>query len=85
MCTAARRACCTVYEHAASCLYRGVNPVAFVPRATNMTDLYRDVFSTLLDKGLVEDGDLVLLTKGDLAGVSGGTNSMKIVAVNGAL
>lgn len=66
-------------------LYRGVDPVAFVPRPTNMTDLYRDVFGTLLGKGLVEDGDLVLLTKGDLAGVSGGTNSMKIVAVNSAV
>ncbi len=66
-------------------LYRGVDPVAFVPQPTNMTDLYRDVFSTLLNKKLVEVGDLVLLTKGDLAGVSGGTNSMKIVKVSNDL
>ena len=29
----------------------------------------------------VEEGDLVIFTKGDLTGVSGGTNSMKIVTV----
>ena len=62
-------------------LYRGVDPVPFVPRPSNVIDLYREVFHTLLDKELVEEGDLVLLTKGDLAGVSGGTNSMKIVEV----
>ena len=62
-------------------LYRGVDPVAFNTKPTDVTTLYRDVFATLLDKQLVEEGDLVLLTKGDLAGVSGGTNSMKIVKV----
>ena len=66
-------------------LYRGVDPVAFVPRASNMIELYRDVFKTLLDKKLVAEGDLVLLTKGDLAGVSGGTNSMKIVKVDASI
>ena len=66
-------------------LYRGVDPVAFVPRAGIMIELYRDVFKTLLDKNLVNEGDLVLLTKGDLAGVTGGTNSMKIVEVNASL
>ena len=66
-------------------LYRGVDPVAFVPRPSNVVELYREVFQTLLAKELVEEGDLVLLTKGDLAGVSGGTNSMKIVKVNSAI
>ena len=47
-----------------------------------MRALYRDVFAVLLDKSLVQEGDLVLLTKGDLAGVQGGTNSMKIVRVS---
>jgi pyruvate kinase len=31
--------------------------------------------------GEVKDGDLVIITKGDLMGVMGGTNSMKIVCV----
>lgn len=63
-------------------LYRGVTPVAFNTKPPDLSTLYRDVFATLLDESLVAEGDLVLLTKGDLAGVSGGTNSMKIVGVN---
>ncbi|MFQ5983337.1 MAG: hypothetical protein ACE5KS_08185 [Woeseiaceae bacterium] len=35
----------------------------------------------MLSNDLVEEGDLVIFTKGDLTGVSGGTNSMKIVRV----
>lgn len=66
-------------------LYRGVYPVDFVPQARDMTQLYRDVFKAMLERQLVSDGDLVLLTKGDLAGVSGATNSMKIVRVSASL
>jgi pyruvate kinase len=29
----------------------------------------------------VDDGDLVIITKGDLMGTNGGTNAMKIVEV----
>ncbi|MEM9208887.1 MAG: pyruvate kinase alpha/beta domain-containing protein, partial [Pseudomonadota bacterium] len=63
-------------------LYRGVEPVLYQSDATEMRALYQDVFAVLLDKSLVQEGDLVLLTKGDLAGVQGGTNSMKIVRVS---
>ena len=63
-------------------LYRGVTPVTYASRATEMRQVYRDIFTVLLDKELVNEGDLVLLTKGDLAGVEGGTNSMKIVRVD---
>jgi pyruvate kinase len=44
--------------------------------------LYQDIFKTLLDADLVERGDLVIFTKGDLDGVSGSTNAMKILEVN---
>ena len=43
--------------------------------------MYRDIFTTLLSNELVDEGDLVIFTKGDLEGVSGGTNSMQIVEV----
>jgi len=43
--------------------------------------LYRDIFATLLSRKLVEVGNLVIFTKGDLTGVSGSTNSMKIIRV----
>jgi len=44
-------------------------------------ELYHLIFDRLLGLGLVEINDLVILTKGDLSGVSGGTNSMQIVRV----
>ena len=43
--------------------------------------LYRDIFSTLLANELVEAGDMVIFTKGDLSGVKGSTNSMMIIQV----
>ncbi len=66
-------------------LYRGVYPVAFDRAVTDIQALYREIFSTLLAKELVEEGDLVVLTKGDMVGVSGGTNSMKIIEVTRSL
>jgi pyruvate kinase len=62
-------------------LYRGVYPVSFKIEHADAQALYRDIFSTLLTHGLVEVGDLVIFTKGDLKGVSGGTNAMKILSV----
>jgi pyruvate kinase len=63
-------------------LYRGVYPVSFKIESTDVRLLYRDIFSTLLSNKLVEEGDLVIFTKGDLSGVSGSTNSMQIVEVS---
>jgi pyruvate kinase len=66
-------------------MYRGVYPVEFKIEHTEILALYRDIFSTLLSKKLVEENDLVLFTKGDLSGVSGATNSMKIIRVTSQL
>ncbi len=62
-------------------MYRGVYPVSFDISHTNAKSLYHDIFRTLLNEDLVEIGDLVIFTKGDLEGVSGGTNAMKILEV----
>jgi len=62
-------------------LYRGVYPVSFEPDADNPRRLYQDIFNILLAKELVAVGDLVIFTKGDLEGVSGNTNAMKILEV----
>jgi len=62
-------------------LYRGVYPVQFDITDTNPQSLYRSIFQLLLGRGLVSEGDLVILTKGELSGVSGGTNSMQILQV----
>lgn len=63
-------------------LYRGVYPVSFHIENWDTQLLYRDIFSTLLSNKLVDEGDLVIFTHGDLAGVSGGTNTMKIIEVH---
>lgn len=62
-------------------LYRGVYPVLFEIERNDKRDLYSDIFTTLLSNDLVEEGDLVIFTRGDLRGVSGGTNSMNIISV----
>lgn len=62
-------------------MYRGVYPVEFKIEHTEVLELYRDIFATLLSNKLVKENDLVLFTKGDLSGVSGSTNSMKIIRV----
>ncbi len=66
-------------------MYRGVYPVEFKIEHTEILELYRDIFATLLKHELVNEGDLVLFTKGDLQGVSGSTNSMKIIRVKSDL
>ena len=65
-------------------LYRGVYPVSFGIEHTDAQMLYQDIFSTLLSHKLVETGDRVIFTKGDLKGVSGSTNAMKIIRVTAA-
>jgi pyruvate kinase len=62
-------------------LYRGVYPVLFDVTHGNPDDLYQVVFNELLDRGMVDVGDQIILTKGELSGVQGGTNSMQIVNV----
>jgi len=62
-------------------LYRGVYPVAFKMQHDDRNRLYADMFTTLLSNKLVEIGDLVIFTRGDMHGVSGSTNSMTILEV----
>ena len=62
-------------------MYRGVYPVSFEIDIENPRGLYQDIFDTLLTNKLVEVGDLAILTKGDLDGVSGSTNSMTVIKI----
>jgi pyruvate kinase len=62
-------------------LYRGVYPVAFDVTHTQPDALYASIFERVLGERLAVEGDLIIVTKGELSGVSGGTNSMKIVKV----
>jgi pyruvate kinase len=63
-------------------LYRGVTPVDLpVIENNNHAGANKIVIDVLLAEGVVKDGDLVIITKGDLMGTGGGTNAMKIVKV----
>ena len=63
-------------------LYRGVYPVVYdVPEQKSTEELYRTIFARLLELSLVERGDFVILTKGELTGIEGGTNSLQILKV----
>ena len=62
-------------------MYRGVFPVSFEIKAGDSRRLYQDIFDTLLSNNLVVVGDRAILTKGDLDGVSGSTNSMTVIEI----
>jgi pyruvate kinase len=62
-------------------MYRGVYPVSFDVKRTDSAQVYGAIFTLLLDMGMVAEGDLVILTKGEQSGVSGGTNSLQILKV----
>ncbi|MBM4191523.1 MAG: pyruvate kinase [Gammaproteobacteria bacterium] len=65
-------------------LYRGVYPVSFDIRPVDKTPLHQRIFDLLLSLRLVDEGDQIILTKGALRGVQGGTNSLQILKVHRA-
>jgi pyruvate kinase len=62
-------------------LYRGVYPLPFRVSSFDHAHVNLDAIRLLESRGAVKDGDLVIITKGDLMGRHGGTNAMKIVKV----
>ena len=62
-------------------LYRGVYPVVLPAIPETHEETNREAIRLLLKEGVVKDGELVIITKGDLNGVPGGTNALKIVRV----
>ena len=62
-------------------LYRGVVPVLFDVTHTDPAHMFQAIFDRLLERGLVDVGDPIILTKGALSGVQGGTNSLQILRV----
>lgn len=62
-------------------LYRDVYPIPFEATHVDRRMLNRSAVDVLQKRGILREGDLVIITKGDLIGVHGRTNSMKIVTV----
>jgi pyruvate kinase len=66
---------------ARTALFQGVYPILFDVVAESHAAVNLAAVNALKARNLVKDGDLVLITKGDLDGVHGGTNALKIVRV----
>jgi len=62
-------------------LYRGVYPIHISPQLTSSSEANHTVVNKLTEIGVVDDGALIIITKGDVFGVVNGTNSMKILRV----
>ncbi|WP_111655449.1 pyruvate kinase [Isoalcanivorax indicus] len=60
-------------------IYRGVETIAFDNDAVPNAEINGLAVSELLNRGLVETGDRILITKGDYDKAHGGTNTLKIV------
>jgi len=66
-------------------LLRGVYPLAFDVTACSRDEVNIAAVKVLEDREVVHEGDKVILTKGDHAGVGGGSNAMKILVVGKVL
>ena len=62
-------------------LYRGVYPVSFDVTTPDHATVNMEAIDELVRRGAVRDGDMIIITKGDLRGVHGMTNAMKIITV----
>jgi len=62
-------------------LFSGVHPIEFHSKAKLQSEEMHNAEEALLARGLVTDGDLVVMTIGEAVGKAGHTNTMKIVKV----
>ena len=67
------------------CLYKGVQSIKLDKLEENHAQANMQVIALMKKIGTVKKGDLVIITKGDLLGTSGGTNAMKVVEVGNML
>ncbi len=62
-------------------LYREVRPLLMAQEHTDRDQLLAEAESLLIERGVVQKGDLIVLTIGEPIGSAGGTNTLKIVRV----
>ncbi|WP_087022771.1 pyruvate kinase [Thaumasiovibrio subtropicus] len=60
-------------------LYRGVTPVYFDNGEKDGLAAAQDAIATIKDKGLIDEGDTVIVTQGDVMDTMGSTNKMRIL------
>jgi pyruvate kinase len=62
-------------------LFSGVHPIAFHSKAKVQWEEMHSAEEALVERGLVKEGDLVVITVGEAVGKAGHTNTMKIVRI----
>lgn len=62
-------------------LYRGVYPIPFDATHIDRRILNNEAIAELQKRKILNSGEIVIITKGDLIGVHGRTNSLKIMSV----
>ena len=65
--------------HRRVALFRGVHPISFEFSEDSDSLIGAQVVEELLRRQIIRKGDRIIVTKGDVMGVQGGTNTMKIV------
>jgi pyruvate kinase len=63
-------------------LYRGVYPIPFDATPIDRRILNQSATQELKKRNILQKNDLVIITKGDLIGVHGRTNSLKILSID---
>lgn len=66
-------------------LYRGVIPIAFDSTSMPKEDVNPLAAQELVNREVVKEGDLVMLTSGDHMGNLGGTNKMKVLRIGSVI
>jgi pyruvate kinase len=67
-------------------LYRGVFPMYFELQGNNdHAEVNRSIVKELRRWHKAKDGDKFIITKGDLTGVEGGTNALKVIVIGQGL
>jgi pyruvate kinase len=66
-------------------LYRGVFPVLFIHDLSDHAEVNRAIIAELKRRGVAVDGDTFIITQGDLEGIPGGTNALKVITVGNDL
>ena len=74
----------TITQHKVT-LYKGVHSVRFDAADYEASEVNQKVIDELLHRGVVKNGDRVIITKGDYVNAQGGTNTMKVVTVGEAV
>lgn len=68
-----------------SAIFRGVTPLYFDASDIPNSEINQYAVAQLLAAGTVQEGDLIMITKGDYINVHGGTNTLKIIRVGQAI